>query len=145
MLDEYKGGHNTYGNNNESEVLFPRNTSFVVNNIVYDANGIPTIYLTEVTDEQATVGRRKTQEDVSGDHSGESRPSYGETDTRKMQRLSAQSSQDRKMQSSISRRNIERNINKRNELQRVQTEVISQSDRQQHSASDMDIRKTAIH
>ena len=37
-----------YGNNFESEVIFPRNSVFVVNNVKYNDNGQPIIYMTEV-------------------------------------------------------------------------------------------------
>ena len=41
-----------YGNNFESEVLYPRERQFITDKIVYDAEGTPTIYLTEVSNEQ---------------------------------------------------------------------------------------------
>jgi hypothetical protein len=37
-----------FGNNFESEVLFPRNSAFIVNDIVYDSDGVPTIYMEEI-------------------------------------------------------------------------------------------------
>ncbi len=37
-----------YGNNFESEVIFPRNSVFVVNNVKYNDKGQPIIYMTEV-------------------------------------------------------------------------------------------------
>ena len=40
-----------FGNNFESEVLFPRNTMFLVDRVSYDENGTPTIYMTEVANE----------------------------------------------------------------------------------------------
>ena len=37
-----------FGNNDESEILFPRESRFVIDRVAYDTDGTPTIYMTEV-------------------------------------------------------------------------------------------------
>lgn len=124
-----------YGNNSESEVLFPRNTRFVIDNIVYDEKGIPTIYLTEVSNEQTTVGRGKTEGDVSRDYSGESRAS-NESNKAEVQRLSAQNSENIEVQSAISERNTGRGLRGESELQGVQAEVsLGEAQNQQRTST----------
>ncbi|MBR6502291.1 MAG: hypothetical protein IKT42_02505 [Clostridia bacterium] len=50
MVIESKNAKNIdgYGNNFESEVIFPRNSVFIVNNVKYNNIGQPIIYMTEV-------------------------------------------------------------------------------------------------
>ncbi len=110
-----------YGNNFESEVLFPRNTVFVVNKIFYDQKGTPTIYLTEVTNGQEAISRRGTQETLSVDYRGQQKES-SDSRTTKVQRLSAQNTEDSELPITVSERNTERNISQGTELQGIQTE-----------------------
>lgn len=126
-----------YGNNSESEVLFPRKARFVVDNIVYDSKGTPTIYLTEVLNEQATKGRGKDSGDVSGNHSGKSRSSH-ESDTTKVQQMSAQDTENIEMQSPVSGRNTGRDIRGESELQGIQAEVNSDIRYSRRDATDSD-------
>ena len=116
-----------YGNNNEGEVLFPRNTVFVTDKIVYDQKGIPTIYLTEVANEQTTAGKRRNQKALSVDNRGQQKVSSESHET-KVQRLSAQNTKNGEVRPTVSGRNTERDISGRTELQRVQTEVKSFED-----------------
>ena len=112
-----------HGNNFESEVLFPRNARFAIDNIVYDAKGTPTIYLTEVSNEQAAVGGGEAKGNVSGDHSGESRSRTYTADISEVQSVQAQNSENSEMQPSVSERNTGRDIGGGTELQGVPAEV----------------------
>jgi hypothetical protein len=53
-----------YGNNFESEVLFSRKAKYIIDNITYDADGNPTIYLTEVSDGQARITTGKIEGNI---------------------------------------------------------------------------------
>lgn len=65
------------GNNFEKEVLFPRKSAFIVDKIEYGADGYPTIYMTEVTNEgQGYEGN------IRRDNRGEQRtPADGQENT----------------------------------------------------------------
>ncbi len=110
-----------YGNNFESEVLFPRETSFIVNDITYDNNGIPTIYLTEVANEQKTVSTGRTEETFSVNNRGQQKVS-SKSDSSSMQRLSEQNTGFTKLQT-LSKGNIQGNTKQPGELQRIQAKV----------------------
>ena len=111
-----------YGNNFESEVLFSRGARFIVNDIKYDANGTPTIYLTEVQDNESSgVSGQEDSGDFSGNNRGQQKAS-SESGASEVQRLSTQDSNDGEMQSSVSKRNTERDFGGKSELQGVQAE-----------------------
>ena len=78
-----------YGNNFESEVLFSRNSIFITDKIVYDADGTPTIYLTEVANETAASDRGRNQKALSGDHRGQ-REATSEARQSKVQQMPEQ-------------------------------------------------------
>ena len=113
-----------YGNNSESEVLFPRDAQYITEKVTYDADGTPTIYLTEVADGQATVTERETRRDVSGDNTRGSRSRTHSSEESKVQRLSAQNTGNSEVQPAVSERNTERN-SQQGELRGVQAEVKS--------------------
>ena len=126
-----RGGKNLagYGNNSESEVLFPRKSQYITEKIAYDADGTPTIYLTEVAYEQQGTGtqttdRSGTQGNVSGNNSRKSRPRSHSTEESQVQRLSAQNTGNSEVQPTVSERNPERN-SLQWQLQGVQAEVKS--------------------
>lgn len=115
-----------YGNNFESEILFPRGTLFVVNNIKYNANRTPTIYLTEV---QSDGSSRITEQEIGGDFSGYNRGQQkvsSESGTSEVQRLSTQSAEDSEMPSFVSERNTKRLIGRKFQMQGVQAEGTGQ-------------------
>ena len=113
-----------FGNNNESEVLFPRNTVFVTDKTVYDTKGIPTIYITEVKNDQAAVSSGRNQETLSVDSRGQQKESSQSNKT-EVQRLSAQNTENGEVQPIVPGRDTERDIGRGTELQGVQAEVKS--------------------
>ena len=119
-----------YGNNFESEVLFSRTAYYVTDRIEYDSKGTPTIYLTEVSNEQQETGSqsvhgRGIQGDNQGDTSG--KPGQHETsdisDKTEVQRLRTHDSENGEMQSVVSERNTASDNDKQGDLQGVQAEV----------------------
>ena len=117
-----------YGNNSESEVLFPRDTNFITDKIEYAKDGTPTIYLTEEaygeqTAETQTADGGRTERNVSGDHSRESRSPDTETDKSQVQRLRTPHTEDGEMQPAVSGRDSEGNNSKSEDLQGVRAEV----------------------
>ena len=132
-----------YGNNSESEILFCRNTLFVTDKIIYDHKGIPTIYLTEVSNEQTTVSRGRNQETLSVDNRGQQEIS-SESHKTEVQQLSAYDSENSEVQSA-SGRNTDRDTKKQGNLSGVQAEVKSadkskkQSKREQITVSTRDM------
>ena len=68
LVIEGKNGRNVagYGNNMESEVLFPRRTVFVITKSETDAQGVPVIYMQEVTDNVGKHGQLHSQEHSEG-------------------------------------------------------------------------------
>lgn len=110
-----------YGNNFESEVLFPRDTFFVVKNIKYDSSGTPTIYLTEVrNNESSGVSGQEDSGDFSGNNRGQQKK-YSESHTSEVQRLSKDDSGNVEMRT-VSRRNSDDGIKEQRNLQGVQAE-----------------------
>jgi N12 class adenine-specific DNA methylase len=110
-----------YGNNNESEVLFSRDVDFITDRVEYDANGTPTIYLTEVAHGQEY--RKQSEESVSGHDQRESQSADAEADKGEVQRLQAQGTENSEMQSSVSERNPEGDHAQPEGLQEVREEV----------------------
>ena len=90
--------------------------------ITYDADGTPTIHLTEVAYEESAVSTGKAQGDVSGDSTGESRSRTHSSEKSEVQRLSAQNTENSEVQPTVSERNPERN-SQQGELRGVQAEV----------------------
>lgn len=68
LVIEGKNGRNVagYGNNMESEVLFPRQSAFVITKTDTDAQGVPVIYMQEVTDNVGKHGQLHSQEHSEG-------------------------------------------------------------------------------
>ena len=119
---------NGHGNNFENEVLFARESLFLTDRIEYDRDGTPTIYLTEVANEQQAAetqatDRRGTQGNISRDNPGESRSRTHTAEKAEMQRLPIQHPEDSKLQFAVSERNTEGNLGKQEGLQGVQAEV----------------------
>lgn len=117
-----------YGNNFESEVLFPRESKFITNNVIYAADGTPTIYLTEATNEHQEnkprpADGRETERNVSRDHTGESRSRTHSAEESNVQRLHVSDSGNGEVQSAVSARNTERDYIQSGDLQGVQAEV----------------------
>jgi N12 class adenine-specific DNA methylase len=115
-----------YGNNNESEVLFSRDVDFITDRVEYDANGTPTIYLTEVAHGQEY--RKQSEESVSGHDQRESQSADTEADTGEVQRLQAQGTENSELQSSVSERNPEGDHAQPEGLQEVREEISASSD-----------------
>ncbi len=114
-----------YGNNFESEVLFSRTTYFVTDKIEYDADGTPTIYLTEVSNgQEAENGGRGDKETLSVDSRGQQKESRISKGDGAVQQLSTQNIGDSEVQASVPEWNTSRGI-KQGELQKVRTEVNS--------------------
>ena len=112
-----------YGNNSESEVLFPRTAYYVTDRIEYDSDGTPTIYLTEVSyGQQAETGGRRNQETLSIDSRGQQDAS-DISDKTEVQRLQAHDSENSEVQPTVSERDTAPNNDKQGELQGVQAEV----------------------
>ncbi len=109
------------GNNFESEVLFPRDTGFIVNDITYDNSGTPTIYLTEAVNEQATASTGRTEKTHSVGDRGQQKAS-AESDSSAMQRLSEQNTRDAELQN-LYQGKTEGNTKQSGDLQGVRTEV----------------------
>ena len=142
-----------YGNNFESEVLCHRESQFITDKIVYDSDGTPTIYLTEVSNEQekavgndgggATksnvggtleVGNGGSQnDDPGGDRKSSQRSSSDDSrgqqkasdipDQGEVQRLHTSHSGDGEVQPAISEGDTVRNRDKQGDLQGVQAEI----------------------
>ena len=117
-----------YGNNFESEVLLPRNSRFITNSIEYDKNGTPTIYLTEVANEQQaaetqTANRRGTERNVSRDHSGEQRSRTHTAEKSEVQPVQAQNTENGEVQSAVSGVDSDRGAHGEENLREVRTEV----------------------
>lgn len=68
LVIEGKNGRNVagYGNNMESEVLFPRQSAFVITKTDTDAQGVPVIYMQEVTNNGREHGQLYSQEHSEG-------------------------------------------------------------------------------
>lgn len=113
-----------YGNNFENEVLFPRDSSFIVTGIQYDEKGTPTIYLTEETNEQ-TISRGRSEETLSVNHRGQQEES-SESDPTQVQRLPEQKERDAEMQP-VSERDSEGDTEKPERVQGVREEVSTSS------------------
>ena len=105
-----------YGNNFESEVLFPRDSSFVTDKIVYAEDGTPTIYLTEVP-----YGQQGIQDASAGDLGREQRPS-AQTETDKVRKVQKTESESPDMQF-VSGRDTESNSEGTGKLSEVRGEV----------------------
>ena len=110
-----------YGNNNEYEVLFPRNSTFIIDRIEYDADGTPTIYLTEVGNEASAFDRGRTEETLPGDRRGQQEAS-AEADQSKVQRLPEQDQRDGEVQP-VPDSNPERHLPEPGRVSEVQAEV----------------------
>lgn len=106
-----------YGNNFEHEVLFARNTLFVVNDVKYDASGTPTIYLTEVGNEE-TADSGGSQEALSDDYRGQQNIS-AESEKTEVQQVPKQDSRNGEMQT-VSERDSEGDSFGKEELRDVQ-------------------------
>lgn len=113
-----------YGNNSESEVLFPRDTYFFVDKIEYGADGTPTIYMTEVNsngeiDQSGDSGSGSTgSREPRGTEAGNA-PGSQEG---KVRDVSAVSSENAEVQE-VSERDTEGRIDRETELPDVQREV----------------------
>ena len=125
-----------YGSDAESEVLFSRNAYYITDKIEYDSNGTPTIYLTEVANEQQetqpqTADERGTEGNVQGDNSGESRSRTQSSSGNKVavQSVQGENSERTGAESAhndmqgISERNTEGTVDKQGNLREVQAEV----------------------
>ena len=117
-----------HGNNFENEVLFARDSIYLTDRIEYDQDGTPTIYLTEVANEQQaaeaqTTHGRGVQRDVSRNNPGESRTRTHTSEKAEVQRLPIQHPEDGKLQLAVSERNSEGDLGKQEGLRGVQTEV----------------------
>ena len=123
VVIESSNGRNIdgFGNNFESEVLFARNSVFAVSRIEFDANGTPTIYLKEATNEGVSADRDGNQETPSGNHRGQQEIST-QSNKSKMQRLPTQGSGNSKMQV-VSEWNSEGDSDEQTDLRGVQPEV----------------------
>ena len=68
LVIEGKNGRNVagYGNNMESEVLFPRQSAFVITKTDTDAQGVPVIYMQEVTNNGREHGQLYSPEHSEG-------------------------------------------------------------------------------
>ena len=121
-----------HGTNAESEVLFQRKAKYITEEITYDKDGTPTIYLTEVAYEQGAITKREARGNVSGDNTGKSRPRThsAQGEDHQVQRLSAQISKISEMQS-LPERNTVKNT-RRGELPEVRAEI--------NGSEDSDIR-----
>jgi len=144
-----------YGNNSESEVLLSRNSRLITNSIEYDQNGTPTIYLTEVANEQQaaetqTANRRGTERNDSRDHSREPGSRTHTADTTEVQRLSAQNSGNSEMQSPLSGMDTGGNI-RQGKMPRVQAEItpddsktkVRENEMGENTATDKQKRRTS--
>ncbi len=115
-----------YGNNFESEVLFKRDSFFTPTKIEYDKKGTPTIYLTEVANEQQenepqTADGRGNEANVSRNHQGEQR-SPADGDTSQVRGVSAHSSEQYEVQA-VSRGDTDGDLQEQGDLQGVPAEV----------------------
>ena len=105
-----------YGNNFESEVLFPRKSYFETDRIEYADDGTPTIYLTEVP-----YGQQGIQDASTGNLGREQRPS-AQTETDKVRKMQKTESQNPDMQP-VSGRDTESNRGGTGKLSEVRREV----------------------
>lgn len=111
------------GNNFESEVLFSRTAYYVTDRIVYDSDGTPTIYLTEVSNgQQAENGEGRNQQTPSVDNRGQ-QETPDVSDTSKVQRLQTLDPENGEVQAAVSERDTASNHDKQGELQGVPAEV----------------------
>ncbi len=83
IVENSQNAHNLegFGNNSESEVLYERNSIFIVKELKYDEKGVPTIYLEEVNENGETTDgirghgqfyseeQRRTMRDLHKTHS----------------------------------------------------------------------------
>ena len=104
-----------FGNNFECEVLFPRNTMFLVDRVSYIEDGTPTIYMTEVENETGDEGVSHWDTDGKQGSSPESKENQ-------MRSVSEFHSSDTEMQS-VSEWDSENDSGRRGALRRDGAEV----------------------
>ncbi len=118
---------NGHGSDSESEVLFPRDTYFVVNNIIYDENRTPTLYLTEAnTNERVHEGRNDGY--TRRDKTGESGSRTYTAKENKVQRVSKQNTVHSAMQP-LPERNTQGDTERKTDLRGIQGEVTQEQSR----------------
>ncbi len=110
-----------YGNNAESEVLIPRNTEFMVDDIRYDEGGTPTIYLTEMVNSEEGIYAGGNRSDRARSFSGGQDLRIRESATPDMQRLPAPDPADGEMHP-LSMQHTTRGFGYR-EMRGIQTEA----------------------
>lgn len=146
-----------YGSDAESEVLFSRNSYYITDKIEYDSNGTPTIYLTEVANEQQetkpqTADKRGTEGNVQGDNSGESRSRTHSSSDNKVavQSMQGENTEGTGEESahnnlqSVSERNAEGAAVKQGDLREVQAEVKSPAATEEAWVNPFDKHTTSL-